>query len=82
MSKVQIRLNLEPLIARKAQELGKSRLTQQELAELSGVQQVTLSRWLSNKVDAYSREILEKLMQTFDCNLEDLFEITVDRTDD
>jgi transcriptional regulator with XRE-family HTH domain len=67
---------------RKAKELGKSRLTQDELAELSGIQQATLSRWINNKVDAYKREILEKLMQVFDCGLEDLFEVTIDTTND
>jgi transcriptional regulator with XRE-family HTH domain len=76
MRKVSIRLNLEPLMERKGRELGKSRLTQDELAALAGIQQGTLSRWMSNKVDAYKRETLEKLMQVFDCSLEDLFEIT------
>ena len=81
MQKVQIRLNLQPLIERKAKQLGKNRLTQEELADLSGIQQPTISRWISNKVDSYNREILEKLMQVFECNLEDLFQITVDEAD-
>jgi DNA-binding Xre family transcriptional regulator len=77
MSKVQIRLNLEPLMERKGKELGKNRLTQDELAVLAGIQQGTLSRWISNKVDSYNREMLEKLIQVFNCKLEELFEVTI-----
>jgi transcriptional regulator with XRE-family HTH domain len=63
---------------RKGKELGKARLTQEDLAELMKIQQGTLSRWVNNKVDVYKRETLEKLMQVFDCSLEDLFEITIE----
>jgi DNA-binding Xre family transcriptional regulator len=76
MSKVRIKLNLKPLMARRGKELGKGTLTQDDLAEMTNIQQGTLSRWVNNKVDVYKRETLEKLMQVFDCSLEDLFEIT------
>jgi transcriptional regulator with XRE-family HTH domain len=82
MKKVHLKINLEPLMERKGKELGKSRLTQDDLAELSGVQQGTLSRWVNNKVDVYKRETLEKLMAIFDCGLEDLFEVTIEESDD
>ena len=78
MSKVRIKLNLKSLMERKGKELGKTSLTQDDLAEMTNIQQGTLSRWINNKVDVYKRETLEKLMQVFDCNLEDLFEITVE----
>jgi transcriptional regulator with XRE-family HTH domain len=76
VKKVRIKLNLEPLMERKGKEIGKARLTQEDLSELMKIQQGTLSRWVNNKVDVYKRETLEKLMQVFDCSLEDLFEIT------
>ena len=78
VSKVRLRLNLEPLMERKGKELGKARITQEELAEMTNIQQGTLSRWINNKVDVYKRETLEKLMQVFNCNLEDLFEVTLE----
>ena len=78
MRKVHLKLNLKPLMERKGKELGKTALTQNELAELTHIQQGTLSRWVNGKVDVYKRETLEKLMQVFDCSLEDLFEITVE----
>jgi transcriptional regulator with XRE-family HTH domain len=78
MKKVHLKLNLKPLMERKGKELGKAALTQDELAELTHIQQGTLSRWVNSKVDVYKRETLEKLMQVFDCSLEDLFEITIE----
>ena len=82
MKKVHLKINLEPLMERKGKELGCGKLTQDEVAEISGIQQGTLSRWINNKVDAYKRETLEKLMVVFDCNLEDLFEVTIEESDD
>lgn len=70
MKKVTLRLNLKALM--------KSRgLTQDELADASKIPQGTISRWSGNKVDSYQKETLEKLMQTLDCKLEDLFTIEV-----
>ena len=70
MKKVTLRLNLKALM--------KSRgLTQDELADASNIPQGTISRWSGNKVDSYQKETLEKLMQTLDCKLEDLFTIEI-----
>jgi DNA-binding Xre family transcriptional regulator len=70
--KVSIRLNLEKLMEQKGQSIQGRPLTQQDLAEMTGIPQGTISRWVNNKVDSYKREILESLVQALDCELTDL----------
>lgn len=71
-----LKLNLEPHMKRKGYEMGKNKpLTQMELANEIKVPQGTISRWVGSKIDSYNREILEKLMIYFGCELEDLFQI-------
>lgn len=54
-------------------ELMKERgLTQQQLADAMGVSPGTISRWARNQVDLYDKGLLEKFMNYFDCDLNDL----------
>jgi transcriptional regulator with XRE-family HTH domain len=74
--KFKLKLNLVPHMVRMGRKAGKQTpLTQMELAENIGVPQGTISRWVRSKVDSYNREILEKLMIYFECDIEDLFEV-------
>lgn len=74
--KVTLKLNLEPHMERMGRKEGKKTpLTQMELAEKIGVPQGTISRWVGSKIDSYNRQILEKLMVYFECEIEDLFKV-------
>ncbi len=74
--KVTLKLDLKPHMERMGHKEGKKTpLTQSELAEKIGVPQGTISRWVGSKIDSYNREILEKLMIYFNCEIEDLFRV-------
>jgi len=70
MKKVTLKLKLKELMTERG-------LTQDKLSEKANIPQGTISRWAGNKVDSYQREVLEKLMVTLDCKLDDLFTIEV-----
>lgn len=82
MKKVaSVRVNLEPLIRRKSIKLYNvpDKLSQKDIASATGIPQGTLSRWINGKVDSYKGDILSALMNYFECELVDLFEIEYDK---
>jgi transcriptional regulator with XRE-family HTH domain len=70
MKQVILKLNIKPLMDKRG-------LTQEGLEDATGIPQGTISRWVNNRVDNYKKDILEKLMAYFDCDLADLFTIEV-----
>lgn len=72
-----VRVNLEPLIRKKSEKMynDPKKLAQKDIASATGIPQGTLSRWINGKVDSYKGDILSLLMNYFECNLEDLFEV-------
>jgi transcriptional regulator with XRE-family HTH domain len=72
-----VRVNLEPLIRKKSIKLYNvpDKLAQKDIATATGIPQGTLSRWINGKVDSYKGEILSALMNYFECELTDLFDV-------
>ena len=50
-------------------------LSQEKLAEELGITPGTASRWVRNQVDRYDRETLEKIVDYFDCGIQDILVI-------
>jgi DNA-binding Xre family transcriptional regulator len=74
MSKLKNRL--EDLMQQK--EPGKM-ITQDKLAEATGVSQSAISRWLRQYVDRYDAEVIVKFCEYFECEVGDL--LYIDRSD-
>jgi transcriptional regulator with XRE-family HTH domain len=72
-----VRVNLEPLIRKKSIKLYNvpDKLAQKDIATATGIPQGTLSRWINGKVDSYKGDILSALMNYFECELTDLFDV-------
>lgn len=72
-----MRVNLEPLIRKKSIKMYNvpDKLAQKDIATATGIPQGTLSRWINGKVDSYKGEILSALMNYFECELTDLFDV-------
>lgn len=67
-------LRLDKILEERPKPDGK-RLTQIELARLTGIPQSTLSKWIGGKVDRYDGDILQRLCFVLKCNVSDLLEI-------
>ena len=74
---VNVKVNLQPLIREKSMKMYNSpdKLSQKDIALETGIPQGTLSRWINGKVDSYKGDILGQLMQYFECDIQDLFEV-------
>lgn len=46
--------------------------TQEAIAEKVGMAQGTLSRWVGNKIDRVDIDILERLCEYFECDVNDI----------
>ncbi len=77
MRRLKIRLN--ELIKEKEQEWGRS-IKQYEIAQEINVPASTLSRYMNGFLSRYDGEILEKLMDYFDCELEDILVVEKENT--
>jgi transcriptional regulator with XRE-family HTH domain len=75
MTKVELRLNLKQLMQDKGKTVNTdgSKLKQSQLAELTGIPQGTISGWERGIITRYDKEVIEKLLEYFDCELADLF---------
>lgn len=47
-------------------------LKQDKLAAELGITPGTVSRWVRNQVDRYDRDTLEKIIDYFDCGIQDI----------
>lgn len=66
---------LVKLVGQKEGELGR-RLTQQEIAEMTGINAHTISRWMRGEPMArVEGVVLLPLMEFFDCTPNDLFDV-------
>lgn len=46
--------------------------SQDKLAQIVGLSQTTISRWIANKIDRFDGEALEKWARFFKCRVSDL----------
>ncbi|GEM_PF-519209 len=66
-----IMLDLNKILDSRLDKNGK-RLTQDQLAKLTGVPQGTISKWIGGKIDRYDKDILIRLCYVLKCNLSDI----------
>ena len=67
-----LKLRVDELIKEKENKIGRP-LKQIDISIESGVPQGTLSRYVNNNVNRYDKDVLEKLCDYFDCDLNTLF---------
>lgn len=53
-------------------------VTQEEVAEAIGISRATMSDWVQGKVNRLDKDILAKLCQYFDCEIQDLLYLKKD----
>lgn len=63
--------HLKELMLKKSVKIG-DRLTQQEVADATGLSLPTIGRWYRGEVDRIEKDTVLKLMKYFDCAFEDL----------
>lgn len=73
----RFRTHLKQLMLNKSAKIG-HQITQTEVANETKLSLPTISRWYSDKVDRLEADTLIALMKYFDCQLNDIVEITED----
>jgi DNA-binding Xre family transcriptional regulator len=73
----KLKIRLDELIKEKEQEWGRP-IRQFEIAEQIQIPASTLSRYVNGLLTRYDREILEKLMNYFDCDISDILVVEHD----
>lgn len=68
-----IRMRIKELIQEKAHREGRQ-ITQKEVAQYSGVDESMLSRYANGFTTTFKGEVIEKLLDYFNIELEDLFD--------
>lgn len=68
--RVHVEINLKHLIE-KEKAAGRPH-TQEELSRILGVTQGTMSRWVGSRVVRIELDILERMCEYFNCNVEDI----------
>jgi DNA-binding Xre family transcriptional regulator len=63
--------HLKELMLKKSVKMG-DRLTQQEVADATGLSLPTIGRWYRGEVDRIEKDTVSKFMKYFDCAFEDL----------
>jgi transcriptional regulator with XRE-family HTH domain len=71
-----IRFKIKELCEKKAQALGKKKITQEELAVALDEHQSIISRLSGSEPHNPSLDKIEKLIRYFQCSFDDLFELT------
>lgn len=71
------RTYLKPLMLKKSVELNR-RLTQQEVADATGLSVPTIGRWYRGEVDRIEKDTVVKLMGYFNCSFEELISFEED----
>ncbi len=71
----KIELRIDELIKEKEKIIGRS-IRQMDVCAATGIPQGTLSRYVNGHLIRFDKEILEKLMHYFDCDLNTLFRFT------
>lgn len=66
-----IKSRLRLLMAKKSMELGRT-LTQKELAEKTELSVPTIARWVSGDLERVEADTLGRLLEYFDCSMDDL----------
>ena len=71
----RLKLHLPELVEQYEQDRGMDKLTQKELADALGIPVSTLSRYMRGYLNRYDGEILEKLCDFFQCEIQDLLRL-------
>jgi DNA-binding Xre family transcriptional regulator len=75
----KLKMRLDELIKEKEQEWGRP-IKQYEISKQINVPASTLSRYMNGFLSRYDGEILEKLMDYFDCELEDILVVEKEKS--
>jgi putative transcriptional regulator len=66
-----VRNRLLSLISEKQAQTNR-RITQEEVANAVGLSRQTLNKWVTNKVESYPKDTLDKFCKYFDCGVGDI----------